>query len=47
MSLLSVISNNAPVLALNIFSSPSLIGVPGAINFKIFVMLLSLLFLKI
>ena len=46
ISLLSVINNKAPVLALNMFSNPSLIGVPGAINFRISVILSSLSFLK-
>ena len=35
ISSLSVNNSNAPVLAFNIFSNPSLIGVPGAIFLKI------------
>ncbi len=45
-SLLFVINNKAPVLALNMFSSPSLIGVPGAISFRISVILYYLPFLN-
>ena len=46
ISLLSVINNNAPVFALKIFSNPSLIGVPGAISFKISVIAFSFFFLN-